>query len=285
MITVNFQGFREIVDDVGGVFMDVDHRYFNDNAGLGYGQTYDRIDLHPGYQRLTGVQALDYVRFRHTDSDLYRNARQQEFVKAFKQQVSSFSSVTRSRRSSARSPSTSRSAWEAGRPSISARSTATPGSSTAELPGGAFQQSRLEGLTDVPGTYLLQASPESVDAAVDKFLHPDPAAADKAAAAATGTKPKTEEPTGPPPSEVSVEVLNGNGVAGSADEAAYVLGQRGYVSANGGNADRFDYFETTVLYTPGAPTPSSRPTSSPSSSSTRRSRRRRPTCPSRRPSA
>ena len=49
MITVNFQGFREIVDDVGGVFMDVDHRYFNDNAGLGYGQTYDRIDLHPGY--------------------------------------------------------------------------------------------------------------------------------------------------------------------------------------------------------------------------------------------
>ena len=79
----------------------------------------------------------------------------------------------------------------------------------------------------MPGTYLLQASLESVDAAVDKFLHPGSAAADKAAAAATGTKPKTEEPTGPPPSEVSVEVLNGNGVAGSADEAAYVLGQRG----------------------------------------------------------
>ncbi len=80
---------------MGGVYMDVDRRYFNDNAGLGYGQTYDRIDLHPGYQRLDGVQALDYVRYRHTDSDLYRNARQQEFVKAFKQQVSSFSSVTK----------------------------------------------------------------------------------------------------------------------------------------------------------------------------------------------
>ena len=131
MITVNFQGFREIVDDVGGVFMDVDHRYFNDNAGLGYGQTYDRIDLHPGYQRLTGVQALDYVRFRHTDSDLYRNARQQEFVKAFKQQVSSFSSVTKI-------PAIVRAITEhvevgveARRPSISARSTATPGSSTS----------------------------------------------------------------------------------------------------------------------------------------------------------
>ena len=41
----------------------------------------------PGYQQLTGRQALDYVRFRHTDSDLYRVARQQQFVKAFKSQI------------------------------------------------------------------------------------------------------------------------------------------------------------------------------------------------------
>ena len=251
LITVNFQGFRDIVDDVGGVFMDVDHRYFNDNAGLGYGQTYDRIDLHPGYQRLTGVQALDYVRFRHTDSDLYRNARQQEFVKAFKQQVSSFSSVTKI-------PAIVRAITEhveigvGGGEALDFSTVYGYARLLYELPGGAFQQSRLEGLTDVPGTYLLQASPETVDAAVDKFLHPDPAAADKAAAAATGTKPKTEEPTGPPPSEVSVEVLNGNGVAGSADEAAFLLGQRGYLSANSGNADRFDYFETTILYMPGS---------------------------------
>ena len=193
MITVNFQGFREIVDDVGGVFMDVDHRYLNDNAGLGYGQTYDRIDLHPGYQRLTGVQALDYVRFRHTDSDLYRNARQQEFVKAFKQQVSSFSSVTKI-------PAIVRAITEhvevggrRGGPRFQhgLRLRQAP----LRAPGRRVPAVSLEGLTDVPGTYLLQASPESVDAAVDKFLHPDPAAADKAAAAATGTKPKTEEPT------------------------------------------------------------------------------------------
>ena len=41
----------------------------------------------PGYQQLTGRQTLDYVRYRHTDSDLYRVARQQQFVKAFKGQV------------------------------------------------------------------------------------------------------------------------------------------------------------------------------------------------------
>jgi LytR cell envelope-related transcriptional attenuator len=37
---------------------------------------------------------------------------------------------------------------------------------------------------------------------------------------------------------------------GAADDAAYLLGQRGYVSTNGGNAERFDYFETKILYSP-----------------------------------
>src|SRR5688572_23471445 len=40
MITVNFIGFREIVNKVGGVYLDIDRRYFNDNSGLGLGETY-----------------------------------------------------------------------------------------------------------------------------------------------------------------------------------------------------------------------------------------------------
>ena len=87
MITVNFRGFRNIVDKLGGVYMDVDRRYFNDNSGAG--RTYATINLKPGYQKLDGREALDFVRFRHTDSDLYRVVRQQEFVKAVKQRVSS----------------------------------------------------------------------------------------------------------------------------------------------------------------------------------------------------
>ena len=65
--------------------MDVDRRYFNDRGGdFGYAT----INLFPGYQKLGGYQALDYVRYRHTDSDLYRLARQQLFVHAFKNQIS-----------------------------------------------------------------------------------------------------------------------------------------------------------------------------------------------------
>ena len=75
IITVNFRGFRQLVDKVGGIWMDIDRRYFNDRGGSCTG-CYAKINLQPGYQRLTGLRALDFVRFRHTDSDLYRNARQ-----------------------------------------------------------------------------------------------------------------------------------------------------------------------------------------------------------------
>ena len=84
LITVNFRGFVQIVDRLGGSWIDVDRRYFNDRSGP---SGYATIDLRPGYQNLNGRQTLDYVRYRHTDSDLYRNSRQQQFVKAFKGQI------------------------------------------------------------------------------------------------------------------------------------------------------------------------------------------------------
>ena len=75
IVTVNFRGFTKIVDKLGGVYMDVDHRYLNDNSSGG--PTYATIDVAPGLPELNGRNALDFVRFRHTDSDLYRLARQQ----------------------------------------------------------------------------------------------------------------------------------------------------------------------------------------------------------------
>ena len=92
LITVNFKGFIEIVDRVGGVWVDVDRRYFNRNVGT-EATNFANIDLRPGYQRLKGRDALSYVRYRHTDSDLFRLARQQQFVKALKQQISSNFSI------------------------------------------------------------------------------------------------------------------------------------------------------------------------------------------------
>src|SRR4051794_25493993 len=87
-VDVSFRGFGQGVDALGCVYVDVDRRYFNDNAGLGYGQNYAVINVQPGYQRLCGDKALEYVRYRHTDNDLVRSARQQDFLRQVRAQLS-----------------------------------------------------------------------------------------------------------------------------------------------------------------------------------------------------
>ena len=84
VINVNFGGFRRAVNYVGGVYVDVDRRYYNDNTTARYGEAYATIDVQPGYQKLKGQDALDYVRYRHGDNDLVRAARQQDFLRQAK---------------------------------------------------------------------------------------------------------------------------------------------------------------------------------------------------------
>jgi len=86
VINVNFSGFHQAVDYIGCVWTDIDRSYFNDNSTAGYGQGYAVINIPAGYQKLCGSQALDYVRFRHMDTDIVRSARQQDFVRQARQQ-------------------------------------------------------------------------------------------------------------------------------------------------------------------------------------------------------
>ena len=78
VITVDFSGFRRAIDFIGCVYADIDRDYFNDQGGPG---GYAVIDIDPGYQKLCGKDALAYVRYRHTDNDLVRAARQQDFLR------------------------------------------------------------------------------------------------------------------------------------------------------------------------------------------------------------
>jgi polyisoprenyl-teichoic acid--peptidoglycan teichoic acid transferase len=87
-VDVNFRGFQQGVDALGCVYVDVDRRYFNNNSGLGFGQQYAAINIKPGYQKMCGQRALEYVRYRHTDTDIVRNARQQDFLRQIRQQLS-----------------------------------------------------------------------------------------------------------------------------------------------------------------------------------------------------
>lgn len=85
IIDVNFAGFIKVVDTLGCAFVNVDHRYLGGGA---LGEDFSAINLQPGYQKLCYNNALSYVRFRHFDSDFVRVARQQDFIRDLREQIS-----------------------------------------------------------------------------------------------------------------------------------------------------------------------------------------------------
>jgi polyisoprenyl-teichoic acid--peptidoglycan teichoic acid transferase len=87
IVDVSFSGFIKVVDTLGCAYVNVDHRYYNENVGSTE-TDYTSIDLQPGYQKLCYENALDYVRYRHTDSDFVRVARQQDFLRDLREQIS-----------------------------------------------------------------------------------------------------------------------------------------------------------------------------------------------------
>jgi LCP family protein required for cell wall assembly len=218
LITVNFHGFKEVVDKIGGVWMDVDRRYYNRNTGAYYND-YANINLQPGYQLLSGQQALDFVRFRHTDDDLHRNARQQQFVQALRAQISQNFSYT-SIPSLIDSITKNIEVGEGGHP-LSGEQVLSYAFFAKALPAGHVFQNRIE---NVQCSLGCQASSTDVQAAVDSFQNPDVTSSKSANAAALGIKIKQKTP---PPSKVTLTVVNGNGVPGAAADAAYKLGPQG----------------------------------------------------------
>jgi LCP family protein required for cell wall assembly len=88
VINVDFLGFAQGVYAIGCVYTDVDRRYYHSNEGVDPSEQYAEINVQPGYQLMCGKQALDYVRYRHTDTDIVRSARQQDFLTSARSRVS-----------------------------------------------------------------------------------------------------------------------------------------------------------------------------------------------------
>jgi hypothetical protein len=87
VVNVDYLGFVRAVDAIGCVYIDVDRRYYHSNVGVPPSEQYSEINIKPGYQLLCGKKALEYVRYRHTDTDLVRSARQQDFLSEARERV------------------------------------------------------------------------------------------------------------------------------------------------------------------------------------------------------
>src|SRR6187402_64500 len=184
LITVNFHGFKQLVAKLGGVWMDIDRRYYNPE-GTGYAA----IDIQPGYQKLNGQDALDFVRYRHTDSDIYRLARQQLFVQSFKQALAGQFSPTDLPRI-IKTVTGSVQVGQSDNKEFDVRTLLGYGLFLYERPN--VYQSKIDlscyGADDVAA---ITVDDSCIRSAVSDFVTPDVEASEKATAVALGRKPKT----------------------------------------------------------------------------------------------
>ncbi len=85
-VLLDFEGFKKIVDTLGGVTIDVeapirDHIFPDDNYG------YKTIYIPAGRQEMDGEMLLQYVRTRHGGDDFERMRRQQQALRALAQRA------------------------------------------------------------------------------------------------------------------------------------------------------------------------------------------------------
>ncbi|CAM3326829.1 LCP family protein [Paenibacillus lupini] len=92
-VYTDFEGFKSLIDAIGGVELDVEKAMnYTDNAD---GNRYD-IHLKKGLQKLDGTNALGYVRFRHDAmSDFARTERQRKLLAAVADKLKSGWNLTK----------------------------------------------------------------------------------------------------------------------------------------------------------------------------------------------
>jgi LCP family protein required for cell wall assembly len=254
LLNVDFAGFQRLVDTLGGIYVNVDQYYYNPPELEAY-TGFSAIDIKPGYQRLKGADALAFSRYRHTDDDFHRQARQQSFLRAFQARAADrFHGIS-----------------VTDIPFINDLLGAVSDSVTIVGPGKKAPSPRT--LVSFAATaYKARAHVVTIHLGWTPYEAPDGEAAlqvtnmsqalaqwrqpwrlENAASTIPGGHAKRTAPWKPAvdPAGVHVAVLNGNGMKGAAGKAVHGLDAWGYLG-NPGNAPAQSYAKTWAYYRPGA---------------------------------
>lgn len=246
---INFDGFKDVVDALGGVEVDVPMEIDDQDAG-------GHLDAGP--QTLNGDQALILCRARHAydefgDGDRYRAANQRLVLSAIAKKIltSDAATMVGSVQALSQYVTTDLEITDILSIAQSMRGldpekdiyTAMEPTTSAYINGGWYE-------------YLDAKAWKTMMSRVDQGLPPtEEDEVDETSGtvlATTGSGEANEEKKSAPPSSndkksSTVVVKNGNGLAGAGAEAAEKLEARGY-TVETGNADSFDYTQTIVIY-------------------------------------
>ena len=223
-IEIDFLGFAALIDEIGGVEIAFPYAARDLKSGL---------DVAAGSQMLDGDTALAYARSRQDQelqngawvsvdaNDLGRTSRQQEVVRAMMAKLKSPASVT-----------------EAGSIAGALAEHMTIDSALASASVASLAWDFKGVLTGDISGITLPARGASIDGK-SVVVADEPAASEVLSAFGQGATLGDET--------IRVQVLNGNGIGGSAGRMAAELESRGFDVGFIGDADRSDYEVTTVI--------------------------------------
>lgn len=240
---VDFKGFEELIDAIGGIDIHVD-RAFTDHLFPTEDDSYQTLTFEQGWQHMSGSRALKYTRSRHGNngegSDFARAARQQKVIKAVRDKLLSTATILNPNRLNQliqvfnRNVQTNISVMEMARlakylPDISNNNIRNH--VLDDSPRGPLYPSNIN------GAYVLL--PRKDDWSELRFL--------AANLFEEEINFSTSRSLQAPAREVNIAVYNGTSVSGLANEVANIFSSSGFNIVSVDNADGSNY-EKTIIY-------------------------------------
>lgn len=268
-VKLDFAGFKDVIDYLGGVDINVDHSFVDSEyPDENYG--YQTIEFEKGMQRMDGETALQYTRSRHgqvTDgsgayegSDFARSRRQQKILIAIKNAILKTETLVNPQKMQKVFSSldqhilTTLTLDDALRLYELTRNSALDKIDTYVI----STDNLLAVIPSIDGAYLVgprrgQGDYTEIQLYADAIFEDDPLAAVTSATLSTVPAPatpeaesKTIEVTAPADDNATIEIRNGSGVTGLAQRVSIALKNEGYNVKEIGNADRYTYEETLI---------------------------------------
>lgn len=219
-VVVNYDGFVKIIDAIGGVTVDVDERMVDWELGE---------PIEEGRQRMDGITALHYVRFRNDPrGDFSRIERQQKFARALideSTRILNAFKIPQLINIVANNVETDMTVSEMISLANTVRALKQDNLETISLPGTAQTVDGVSYVVPDEEKVELILSLIKQNKPIDKALFEDV-----------------------PAYEISVKVLNGCGVEGAAADIGDILTNEGCQLIVAGNADRSDYKNSIIYY-------------------------------------
>ncbi len=211
-MVVKLSSFKNIVDALGGVDIDIKERMkYSDPAGGIY------IDLYPGQQTLDGDKAEQFVRYRgYADADIGRVKAQQQFVEALIKKALKPATLLKL-------PKIIDIIQENVETDIQPLEMASLANFARQVKHEDIKMYIVPGEGKyISGTSYFIPFQNQLDEMIDEIFFAD--------------------------GNIKVAVLNGNGAKGVASKVASKLESQGFKVVTVANADNFDYETTTIIY-------------------------------------